>query len=371
MTKYTVQEILHHTLDDMKLPLHQLKAADKLYFCRTAALGGHTQYCENNHVVGVWYNSCKHRACPQCRSMASEEWLQNTRRRLLSCEHHHIVFTIPSQLHGLWKYNRREMADILFTSAQDTLKQFSKDKRYLGAMPGMMSVLHTWGRNLSLHPHLHVLMTHGGLADNGEWVVPKRSILFPAKPVMQVYRAIFIKRVRRLISRDELKLPPDLGEQDAIRLLNTQMKRDWVVHFCERYDYADGVAKYLSRYVKSGPMNNGQLVRVSAGQVVFKYKSHRRQRYEFLRMSEEQFARRLLEHVPEPGRPSVRYCGLYNSGAIEKLNVAREELGQDPVEERIVLTGLDYLADRGRVPECAKCEARVVRQESIVDLRRR
>ncbi|OED51029.1 hypothetical protein ACH42_00080 [Endozoicomonas sp. (ex Bugula neritina AB1)] len=344
----------------LKLPLHQLKAVDKLSVCRTSALGGHSQYCENNHLVGVWYNSCKHRACPQCRAMAGEEWLLNTQRRLLDCPHHHIIFTLPSDLNVLWQHNRRIMTDILYTAAQGTLKKFAQDKRYLGATPGIMSVLHTWGRNLSLHPHLHVLFSHGGLDASGQWVEPVKDILFPRKPVMQVFRAMVLKSIRQALSSKSWQFPKCLGEEQTVRILNRLKRPEWVVHFCKRYDYAGGVAKYLSRYVKSGPLRNAQIIKIHNHQVSFRFKSHRSGQLDILRMREGDFIKRVLEHVPEPGRPSVRYCGLYNSGCVDRLNAAREQLGQPRVSERIKVDWAEYLADRNGLPQCAVCQSAVI-----------
>ena len=276
MVKYTVQQILERHLADFQrshtLPLHHIKALRQWSTCRTAALGGHAQYCENGHLNGVWYNSCKHRSCPQCRAKATEEWLINTQNILLDCPHHHVIFTLPSELHSLWRYNRRIMANILFQASQQTLKQFAKDPKYLNAAPGILSTLHTWGRNLSLHPHVHVLISHGGIDSNGQWVEPRKAILFPQKPVMRVFRGKLRAFVKAAMNDDpNWVLPPDRREHHIIALLNKLGRKEWVVHFCERYDYADGVAKYLSRYVKSGPLKNSQIIAVSDTHVSFRY----------------------------------------------------------------------------------------------------
>jgi hypothetical protein len=182
MEALTIQRMLADYLPDVlqvqKFPLYQHKALRKLSRCRTEALGGHTQRCPEGHVNGIWYNSCKHRACPQCQGLASEEWLRNTQSILLDCPHHHVIFTMPSALNELWRYNRSIMIDILFKATQETLQKFAKDPKYLAAIPGMLLVLHTWGRNLSLHPHIHALISHGGLNASGKWVEPKKRICF-------------------------------------------------------------------------------------------------------------------------------------------------------------------------------------------------
>jgi len=284
MSKHSIQEILikhgKRIMKDMGLPILYLKVLDKLVACRTAVLGGHAQYCENGHLNGIWYNSCKHRFCPQCRAMPTEEWLKNTKNILLDRPHHHIIFTLPSEFHDLWRYNQSLMTGFLFRAAQETLQKFAKDPKYLNATMGILCALHTWGRSLSLHPHIHALVSHGGINSKGEWVEPKKRSLFPQKPVMMVFRGKFIAKVRQAIKNGELKLPPDYRESKTLNLLNKLGRQDWVVHFCKRYDYAEGVATYLARYVKSGPLKNHQIIAVTDQQVTFKYSSHRTQKTE-------------------------------------------------------------------------------------------
>lgn len=359
MEKLTLQKVLKQHLDgvlrDHRFPLYQLKALRRLSECRTAALGGHAQYCEAGHLNGVWYNSCKHRSCPQCRGMASEQWLRHTQSVLLDCPHHHIIFTLPSEINKLWRYNRSVMSGLLFGAAQETLLTFARDPKYLAATPGILSALHTWGRNLSLHPHLHVLVSHGGLDKDGTWRAPTKKHLFPQKPVMQVFRGKFRALMKEALAQAQLKLPEGVRAHQVQALLNKLGRKDWVVHFCERYEYASGVAKYLARYVKGGPFNNGQLCSVSETHLEFKYKSHETQRLERLSLPIADFLRRWAEHAPLPGKPSVRYCGLYSSSARAKLNRARQALSQSPVSERQMLKWQAYLEDLGKAPSCALC----------------
>ena len=370
MSIYSVQQIFqdHSELisQSLNLPLDHLKALDKISQCRTAALGGHAQYCENNHLQGIWYNSCQHRACPQCRSMPTEQWLINTKNILLDCPHHHVIFTLPSALNNLWRYNRSIMTDILFKAAQQTLKQFSKDPKYLNATLGMLSALHTWGRSLSLHPHLHVLLSHGGINKKGEWVEPKKASLFPQKPVMMVYRGKLLSMIRTAMQRDDWQLPPDMQKTQLSNLLNKLGRQDWVVHFCKRYEHAKGVAKYLSRYVKSGPLKNQQIKYISETHIVYEYKSHQTKKRERLTLSTTQFVTRLLQHIPLPGKPTVRYCGLYHSAARTNLNLARTALGQAEVSEREVLTWQAFLESKDNLPVCKQCGAAITKRVDIV-----
>ena len=359
MAKHSVQEILQQHLSEIvtrqHFAPHQHRALQQLAICRTAKLGGHAQYCSAGHLNGIWYNSCKHRACPQCRGFAAAQWRQNTESLLLRCPHHHVIFTLPEELNILWRYNRALMSDILFSAVKATLQLFAADPRYLQATPGILSVLHTWGRNLILHPHLHILISHGGLNSEGEWLEPQKKVLFPQKPVMMVYRGKLLAGVRKALTEDQLKLPPNDNVSGTKSVLNQLARKNWVVHFCPRYDHAAGVAKYLSRYVKSGPFNNGQLSHVDNHSVRFKYKSHRTQRVEVLTLSIDQFIERLMQHVPLPGKASVRYSGLYASSSRVSLNRARALLGQPVKRGREALVWTAYLEQLGYAPLCEVC----------------
>ena len=373
MAKHTIQQLIIDHADRIKentrLPLSHVKALYKLGACRTAALGGHAQYCENNHLNGIWYNSCQHRFCPQCRAMPTEQWLLNTKDVLLKCPHHHIVFTLPSSLHDVWRYNRSTMTDILFKAAQQTLQQFAKDPRYLNARLGILSALHTWGRSLSLHPHIHTLVSHGGINEMGEWVEPKKADLFPQKPIMMVYRGKLLAMVKAAMEEANWQLPPNTQASQLTNRLNKLGRQDWVVYFCKRYDFAQGVASYLSRYVKSGPLKNQQIKSVTDEHVTFSYRSHQTKRTEVLRLSIEDFIERLLQHTPLPGKPTVRYCGLYNSAARKKLNEARSALGQTEVSEHEQLQWQAYLEEKGHLPVCTICGLPLTKMVDIAPVR--
>jgi len=359
MAKHTIQQILQQhgarLILTLRLPLIYLKVLDKLGACRTAILGGHAQYCANGHLSGIWYNSCKHRSCPQCQGKATEEWLMNTKEVLLDCAHHHIIFTIPHELNDAWRHNQLVMTDILFKASQQTLQQFSKDPKYLNGTLGIICALHTWGRNLSLHPHIHALVSHGGINSAGEWIVPKKGSLFPQKPVMMVFRGKFLSLVKQAMKEENWKTPSSYRESQLSNLLNKLGRKKWNVHFCKRYDYAEGVAKYLSRYVKSGPLNNKQIRSVTDDHVTFEYRSHHTQKTETLTLSIEDFILRLLQHAPLPGRPTVRYCGIYHSAARKKLNIARIALGQKEVSQRKILKWQEFLEAKGHLPVCETC----------------
>src|ERR1043166_3452394 len=150
------------------LPAHVRKAARAIMQCRTAALGGHIQACPDGHMSRIWYNSCRHRSCPQCAYLQTERWLLLQRARLLACDHYHVIFTLPHDLNALWLANVPVMSALLLQAARATLVDLLADPQYLGAQPGILAVLHTWSQTLVLHPHIHCLVTGGGLTSEGQ-----------------------------------------------------------------------------------------------------------------------------------------------------------------------------------------------------------
>ena len=149
------------------LPSHVRRAARAIMHCRTAALGGHVQACPDGHMARIWYNSCRHRSCPQCAYLQTERWLALQRARLLACDHYHVIFTLPHELNPLWLANVPVMTTLLFRAVRDTLDTLLADPKYLGAQPGIIAALHTWSQTLVLHPHVHCLVTGGASRQRG------------------------------------------------------------------------------------------------------------------------------------------------------------------------------------------------------------
>ncbi|MCP4454918.1 MAG: transposase, partial [Planctomycetes bacterium] len=181
----TLQGIFEEGFDDYTrkhaLPLKAHKAADAIRSCRTARLGGHVQRCPDGHVTHIQYNSCKHRSCPRCAALPKARWVDDQQAWILACDHFHAIFTMPRELQPLWQYNRRWFVDVLFQCVRETLMELLTDEKYLGAVPGIIMSLHTWGRTLNLHPHIHCLITGGGLDGKGKWKSAKADYLLPVR----------------------------------------------------------------------------------------------------------------------------------------------------------------------------------------------
>jgi hypothetical protein len=319
-------------------PLRHHKAAAALTSCRTAALGGHVQACPEGHVERVGYNSCKHRSCPQCAYVQVERWLAAQQTRLLACDHYHGVFTLPRELHDLWWYNRRRFADLLFRAARDTLFTLLEDPRYLGATPGVIAALHTWGRTLCLHPHVHCRVTGGGVTADGDWKPVRGGFLLPVRVVQALFRGKLLAALRAGLTRGTLRLPDGVRAQAMVNELHRLGRVRWNVYLKERYPHGTGVVTYLGRYLKGGPIAHRRLLGTDADRVTFGYTDHRDGRRKAMTLPADDFLHRVLEHVPEPGTHGVRAYGLYATGKRAVLDRARDALGQPPAEPPPALT---------------------------------
>jgi len=284
---------------------------------------------------------------------------------LLACAHHHLIFTIPHELNDLWSFNRAPMAKLLFGAVRDTLAELLADPKYLGARPAFVLALHTWGRALPLHPHIHALAADGGLSEAGAWVRPRRSHFLPARVLMMLFRGKFLAALRGAHEAARLRLPGSLSQERFSSLLNRLARVKWNVRLCTRYAHGAGVSTYLARYVRGGPLKNTQLVQVSPEHIVFRYHPHRDEDdaasgAALMHLTPDAFFARYLAHVPTPGVQSVRAYGLYAHTQRKHLDRAREGLGQAPVETPALLTPQAFLArfanarSSTHCPRCAR-----------------
>ena len=353
------------------LPVHVRTAARALMQCRTAALGGHVQACPDGHVSRVWDNSCRHRSCPQCAYVQTERWLALQQARLLACDHYHVIFTLPHELNPLWLANVVMMSGLLFQVARDTLGTLLADPQYLGAQPGIIAALHTWSQTLVLHPHLHCLVTGGGLTPDGHWKAVRNGFLLPARVVMAVFRGKMLSALRRALDRDELVLPEAMRPQQVLNLLNRlghAQKTPWNVHIRERYRHGAGVVTYLARYLRGGPIKNARLVVWDGDRVTFTYRVSAEEyvsgatQPSHMTLSRVDVLQRWRRHVPAPQTRGVRSYGLYHHTYAEALALCRTQLGQPPVVVPIRLDGQTACAQRGDMhPErCPACGQRLV-----------
>jgi Putative transposase/Transposase zinc-binding domain len=348
------------------LPAHVRRAARAVMQCRTAALGGHVQACPDGHMARIWYNSCRHRACPQCAYLQTERWLALQQARLLACDHYHVIFTLPHDLNPLWLANVPVMSTLLFQAVWETLFDLLADAKYLGAQPGMVAALHTWSQTLVLHPHVHCLVTGGGLTSDGPWRAVRQGFLLLARVVMAVFRGKMLAAIRQASARGALVVPERIRPQQMLTLLTRlghPRKTKWNVRIMERYRHGAGVVTYLARYRRGGPLKNGRLVACDGERVTFTCRARQEEAdgahpvAQRLTLSVADFLQRWLLHVPMPQTRVVRSYGLYCPSHAAALAVCRAELGQPPMEAPAALDWQTVCAQRGEAhPErCPTC----------------
>ncbi|MFC1525415.1 transposase [Candidatus Latescibacterota bacterium] len=330
--------------------------------CRTAALGAHVLRCPKGHVHRVAYNSCKHRACPQCGSLTSERWLDRVRSKLLlDCDYYHVIFTVPHELQDLWRWNRAGFGNVLLGTVRDTLLELLVQPQWIGALPGVMLALHTSGRQLGIHPHVHALVTAGGWTAAG-WQQPKHANYLVAGQVMRgLFKKKLLARLREGLLRGQLVAPHEGRMAPCLRLLNGLYDKEWCVHIRAKYPHGRGVMIYLARYLRGGPLKRTQLLSLRNGQVTFRHFDHQTGGLKQVTLSPESFIAALAEHVPEPNQVMVRYCGLYAHSHRGRLDQCRGWLGMSAAQEPEYLTAVAYLERLGLVEltRCPVCNRRL------------
>jgi len=240
------------------LSIQQKRALRDIALCRTAALGGHVDQCDECGHRTISYCSCRNRHCPKCQSAGSAAWLEQRAAELLPVEYFHVVFTLPQSLAPLALQNQRVVYDILFKAASQTLLRIGADPKHLGARIGFLAVLHTWGQNLHHHPHLHCVIPGGGIsADNSRWISCRRQFLFPVKVLSRLFRAKFVRLRKQAFHRAELRFHGKLQElaqnRNFFNWLNEITSSEWVVYAKPPFGGPQQVLKYLARYTHPWP----------------------------------------------------------------------------------------------------------------------
>jgi len=247
-----------------RLPLYQHKAMRALDRCRTAALGGHRDQCDHCGHLKISYNSCRNRHCPKCQGSKTAAWLRGRQQDILPVPYFHLVFTVPAELNPLLLRNQRVGYGLMFRAMSATLRELSLDPKYLGAEVGVIALLHTWGQNLLDHPHIHCLVTGGGLTPDGKrWQASRKKFFLPVRVVSRLFRGKFLELLRQSFSRNDLKFPGQiarLGTPASFAALTRFLwQREWVVHCKPPFKYPERVLEYLGRYTHRVSITNHRI----------------------------------------------------------------------------------------------------------------
>ncbi len=316
---YEVAQIVRDHAGQLRpesLSAEQRQVLAAIAACRTAALGGHVQLCAGCGHRQPQYNSCRNRHCPKCQALAQHRWLDAREKRILPVHHFHVVFTLPAELRPLVLGNRRLLYALLFETASQTLLALGADAKRLGGLLGITAVLHTWTRDLSFHPHLHCVVTGGGLsADGHRWISTRPGYLFPVRVLGALFRGKFLHRLRALHEAGALELR-GLGEAsdafDFERFLDQLHRKRWLVYSKPPFGGAAAVFAYLGRYTHRVGISNARLLHVDASSVRFRTRQGRQ-----ATLSPVEFLRRLLLHVLPKGFVRIRHFGLLAPANVE------------------------------------------------------
>lgn len=328
----TLQSIFLSEFDSYRkehgLSMDQIKAAQAIMDCQSEALGYEAWVCRNDGHEERAYHSCRHRSCPRCNGSQSREWLEKIKAKLLPCDHYHVVFTLPHELNAIWQHNRSWCTDKFFRATAETLRELLGDERYLGADVGLLSSLHTWGRTSIFHPHMHVLATGLGLSGE-ETKRLEKDYLLPVGVLKAKFRGKWLSFLNRGYDKGEIHLPDGWTELDWRRVLRKVSRKSWNIRIQGAYKHGDGVAVYLSRYVRGGPIKDQKIVHADKHRVCFRYKDHHDGKNKTMTLATQHFMTRVMWHVAVKGQHQVRHYGLYASGAREKRDRVRQSLGID------------------------------------------
>ncbi|MCW3789718.1 IS91 family transposase [Plebeiibacterium sediminum] len=318
-SKYEIGDIIRQheqvVIKAGQLNAHKKKVFTNLANCRTAVLGYHQDKCDNPDCGHEYYsyNSCRDRHCPKCNGLKKEKWLIDREADLLPIKYFHVVFTVPEQLNHLFIAHPEHMYKILFRAAWDTIKQFAADHNYLGAQTGMIALLHTWGQNLALHPHLHCIVPGGGLTPQGKWkhTKSKGKYLYPVKALSSVFRGKFCDYLIDLHAKGELEL--DTAFDPTRKYLHPFYKNNWVVYAKRPMYNSKQVLEYVARYSHRVAISNHRIKEVDNENINFSWINYKNSKVGVMSLSFYEFLRRFAMHILPSGFMKIRHYGFFSS----------------------------------------------------------
>ncbi len=339
-----VIEALGGEMDELGLNTWQLRTLSAIEHCRTPRMGGRIEQCDSCGKRHVFYNSCRNRHCPTCQGHKREQWIQAREAELLPVPYYHVVFTIPSELDTMALHKPRELYSILFRSAWATLRQFGRGQ---GLQLGMVAILHTWGQNLSLHPHLHCIVPGVGVDGKGRATKAGRDkeFLYPVKALGKVFRAKFVAELR-------------LNELGCQSLYDGLFSKDWVVYAKRPFASPKSVIEYLGRYTHKVAIGNHRIKALTDTHVTFTWKDYRDNgKGKLMTLTHKEFVRRFAQHILPKRFVRIRHYGILSStNKRERLPELQRSLGARPLPQCRPKTL------KGRCPACNRGRLRTILQ---------
>jgi len=284
--------------------------------CRTAELGGHKDKCADCGHIEISYNSCRNRHCPKCQILRKETWIEDRVEDLLPIEYFHVVFTIPSELNPLAMMNQKVIYNLLFRSVSETLLELANNPKHLGARIGFMAILHTWGQNLMDHPHVHCVVTGGGLSsDKTHWVSSRKRFFIPVRVMSSLLRGKFLAFLKEAFESQELIFPGGIGHLKEPRTFEIFRRRlyhkKWIVYCKPPFAGVSGVLQYLGRYTHRIAISNNRILSFNDKEVSFRWRDYADDdKQKVMTLKADEFIRRFLLHVLPARYVRIRHFGL-------------------------------------------------------------
>ena len=314
MSKYTIQQIFKEYGDEYikkhKLSNEQWKVFNAIRNCGTKELGYHICTCEECGEEYFGYNSCRNRHCPMCQNHKREEWIQNESSYLLDCPYFHIVTTVPYELNELFMYNQKDMYNILFKSTSESILELCNDPKWLGAKVGITSILHTWGQTLEFHPHIHSIVTGGGLINN-HWISCDNNYLIKIQVLSSLFKGKFLYYLKHKFDKLNTNFK-DIKEFN--KFLEPLYKKTWITYIEPPKGKPENVIEYVGRYSFKVAISNERIKNINNGLVTFEYKDYKdNSKIKEITITIEEFIRRFLLHVLPDNFTKIKHYGLLSN----------------------------------------------------------
>lgn len=302
----------------------QAKAVHHIINCKTGAYGANISTCNKCGHIQYHNNSCRDRSCPMCQAISNELWVDAQTEHVLDIDYYHLVFTVPSELNSLIYCNQKELYSLFFQSVSETVIELSENPAHMGGTPGFISIMHTWGSNLSFHPHLHVLSTSGGLDENRNWHQKNDGFFLPGKAMSMLFKGKYMSGLKKLHDAGKLCYEGDAkkyhNQYEYQELLNICYEKHWVTDIRESFSGAETVMHYLGRYTHRIAISNRRILRMDESTVTIRVKDYKRNgEWKELTLDGVEFVRRFLMHVPPKGFVRIRHYGLISNHNKRKL----------------------------------------------------
>ena len=374
----TLQQLLQQMPDWKQMTAPGSHAVlSRIERCRTAGFGYHAYRCTDSDCGAMQYvyHSCRNRHCPGCGNSKKEEWIEARMKELLPVKYYHVVFTMPHQLNSLVLGNRIAIFNLLFDASSYTLMKFAGDEKYLAAQPGIISVLHTWGQQLSFHPHIHSIVSGGGIDNNNHWkdaVKAKHKFLFPTKAVQPVYRAYFLKQLQQQIDKGNITMTEQQHKEwDTLR--TSLYNINWIVEFREPMGGPAQVLEYLGRYTHKVAISNHRIKHIdSHNNVTFEYKDYTDEgKNKPMTFRGEEFIRRYEQHILPPRFCKIRHYGyLGNYKRKQRVNEILQQMDKPQhAQQAMISTAIRMIEKYGTDSMlCCSCKKAKLELLYVLDI---